>query len=277
MDKVQKSFEFLVKAADGQSETFSGKAAGIGNMDRGGDVIAPGAFASCTEGFLKDGSILVGHQWGALPIAMPKKAYEESGSLIIEAQFHQTHLAQETRKIMLERMDAGMSVGLSIGFSVESSGRVWFESGEDLLKFCLEQKITVDEDSVKAWKGSCRLILRVAELFETSVVVVPMNPKAVATAVKDILGGDGSHAGLSLADHLDTVLAAVAGATSRLERYAAKKEEESRGLSEARANDIKELSQRLMKLLEAEPRPAETTVDLSEVKDRLMVLRRHAM
>lgn len=281
LERIQKMLDLSIKdmdSKDDQNPSFSGKAAGIGNMDRGGDVIAPGASVDAIPGFLAHGSILLGHQWHGLPIAMPTVAKEVGDGLFFGADFHKTKEALDVHQVMKERMDAGKSVGLSIGFSVAASGRAWFDNGEELYKFATDAGIAVDQASCLAWKHGCRLITKIAELYEVSVVVVPMNASALATAVKDILGGDGSHAGLSLADHLDTVLAAVEGATSRIERYAAKRLEEDRTLSEDRTKDIKELVERLTKLQDAaSPRPAEKTVDLSEVKDRLMVLRRHAM
>jgi hypothetical protein len=89
----------------------------------------------------------------------------------------------------MERMEKGLNVGLSIGFSISPEGRMWFENGADLLKHCEEQGMDMslfDAKGIKACKGMCRAITEVDELYEYSIVTVPMNPRANATAVKSL-------------------------------------------------------------------------------------------
>lgn len=198
---------------------FTGRAAGIGNMDRGGDVIAPGAFTDAIAGFLKNGSILVGHDWEGVPVAMPTDCHEEGSALMLGAKFHSTEEAQNVRTVVEERQKANLSVGLSIGFTVAKGGMAYFENGDALLAFCEQANIKVDRNSVAGYKGYCRLVTKIAELFEVSIVTVPMNPACYVTRVKSTFGGDGSLVKASLNDHFETVLAAVDGLTARIKRY----------------------------------------------------------
>jgi predicted DNA-binding protein (MmcQ/YjbR family) len=55
---------------------FTGIANATGIIDRGGDVIAPGAFRPAIPGFLERGFISRSHDWESLPVAMPISAKE---------------------------------------------------------------------------------------------------------------------------------------------------------------------------------------------------------
>lgn len=228
--------------ADGDGNgSFVGKAAGIGNVDRGGDVIAPGAFAGAIEGFLASGSILVGHDWDDVPVAMPVKAYEDSRHLYIEAEFHSDDDAQRVRRVMAERSAAGLETGLSIGFRVGAPGYVYFESAAKLAEYCRGREMDLDYEQIAAHSGPVWLIEKVEELFEVSVVTVPMNPRAVASSVKDLFGGDGAQVPLTLEDHIETVLAAAEGVRNRLSRYLAKRSDDGRPVSQERLAQAKDL------------------------------------
>lgn len=220
---------------------FEGKAAGIGNIDRGGDVIAPGAFVGALEGFLKTGSILIGHDWGSVPVAMPLKAWEDSRFLRIEAQFHGDGDAQRVRRVMAERAAAGLETGLSIGFRVGPPGYLSFQSAGKLIDYARERGMDIDFEQIAQHDGYCWLIEKIDELYEVSVVTVPMNASAVAGAVKDLFGGDGSQVPLSLEDHIETVLAAADGVRTRLARYLAKRSGDGRPVCPERLAQAKDL------------------------------------
>lgn len=169
---------------------LSGAAAMMGNMDRGGDVLFPGCncFSDALPSFLKDGLVLVGHEWDELPIAMPLKAEERGRELYTEAKFHSTQDAQDARTVCVERKEAGLSIGLSIGFRLSRSGYNWFENGAELLSFAQDTlKLDMslfDTAGIEKYTDYCRGIWKVRELYEYSIVPVPMNPEACANDAK---------------------------------------------------------------------------------------------
>lgn len=186
---------FAVKAPDVELKDnhFRGVPSVMGNVDEGGDVIFPGAFKEAIDGFLSAGFVPLGHDWFDKPVAMPTKAYEDGNKLIAEAEFHSTPSAQEAKTIVKERLERGLDVGLSIGFDIAPGGAQVFESGEKLLEFAGEKKADMklfDVAGIKAVKSSIRAITKIRRLFEFSIVSVPMNPLAVATAAKVLATDD---------------------------------------------------------------------------------------
>ncbi len=176
-----------MKAPTVQDNCIKGKASGIGNLDRGNDVIFPGFFKNVLKDFLANGFIAIGHDWAALPIAMPTLAVEQGRDLYSEATFHSTQAAQDARTVCIERKAAGLSVGLSIGFSVANDGYAYFDTGKELLAFAKAQGYDLslfDAKGINACKSSCRGLLECADLYEWSIVTVPMNPAAAATEAK---------------------------------------------------------------------------------------------
>ena len=185
MDLEFKSIDSAVarfKFDDAGNGAFSGYGSVFGNKDSYGDVVMPGAYVDTLDGFLKNGFIAVGHDWSSTPIAYPTEAREDDYGLHFSAAFHSTDDAQAARRVMRERLDAGKSVGLSIGYRVtESNDR----------------------------EGDIRELTKI-DLYEISIVTVPANRAAVVTGAKS-----GLHAGLSFRDHSDSVRAAVEGFVAR--------------------------------------------------------------
>lgn len=262
VSKVIKGFE--LKATLDDSGEFEGIANVTGIMDRGGDVIAPGAFKSALPGFLKNGFVAVGHDWESLPVAYPTAAKDQTGGLKVTAKFHSTDEGQKARTVVKERLEAGLSVGLSIGFRPDRDACAWFESGKAMWKFCEENNIAegLDKASIMAWKGYCRLLQGVKELFEYSIVTIPMNQPSSATSAKSLklddeneddndLVQDEPLAGKSLNDHLDSVLAAVEGAIDRVSDYKSLRESEGRPISQDRLEQLKQLFENLGTLIES--------------------------
>lgn len=183
----QKSFAIKAEDIDLKDNHFRGIASFMGNVDEGGDVILPGAFATAIPDFLKSGFVPIGHDWFDKPVAMPVAAEEVGNKFMVEAEFHSTAGAQEAKTIMQERLAKGLDVGLSIGFDIAPSGAKELDGGEAFLKFADEGKHDLkllDVDGIKKYKGPIRAITKIRRLFEFSIVSVPMNPRAVATAAK---------------------------------------------------------------------------------------------
>ncbi len=185
---LRKSFE--IKAADATvtpNGTLSGAAAVMGNIDSQGDVIFPGAFTASLAGFQREGFVAVGHDWDDLPVAMPTLAEERGRILYTEATFHSTGAGQDARIVCSERLAAGLSVGLSVGFYCGGESCMWFESGRNLLDFAQNNGYDLslfDTAAIGAEEGFLRAILRVDRLAEYSIVTIPANPLAQAMGAK---------------------------------------------------------------------------------------------
>ncbi len=203
----------LKDASSDESGLLRGYASTFGNEDRDGDVIAPGAFTNLPQ-FLVDGVVMLGHRWDSVPVAIPTVAREDTKGLYVEATFHSTHLAQETRKVVAERLAAGKSVGLSIGFRTT--------------KWSYEKR---GERDVRILEG--------IELFEFSIVTVPANPLALVT--------DGKAMGLS--DHSDAVVAAVSAWADRIAGRRESRESDGRKLSEAQQKAVRDVLAGLERVL----------------------------
>jgi HK97 family phage prohead protease len=195
-----KDMEIKAKGGEEGAGTFKGYASTFGNWD---DVFpvperpVKGAFQKYLGKFIDTGFIAGHHKWQDNPVAMVKAAEEDDYGLKLTADFHSTQAAQDIRTIMAERLDAGKSVGLSIGYIVHADEYV--EEGR---------------------------LLKEIELFETSFVNVPANPKANATVVKD----RDALAGLPFDTHIETVLVAVQGVVERASQIKDLRKEKGRTL-----------------------------------------------
>lgn len=188
LEPIRKSF--TLKEAGIQENRLRGAASVTGVMDRSwyNDVIFPKAFKKCLPDFLENGFVPVGHDWSGLPVAMPVSAKEEGNALMCEAIFHSTEAAQEARTVCMERLENGLSVGLSIGFMPDyDKGVFYFDSGAEMLKYAESNGYDLDmfdQKGIRACKTYCRAITGIKELYEFSIVAIPANPAAQLTDAK---------------------------------------------------------------------------------------------
>lgn len=147
---------FEIKAlSDGE---FEGYGSTFGNVDLGGDVILPGAFKETLKEYSAAGT-LPAMFWSHRMDQVPGKwlaMQEDNKGLYVKGQFAPTQLGNDTRALL--KMDAVR--GLSIGY-VPSVRPEYGSDGARLLK--------------------------AVDLYEVSVVAIPMNPKAQVNAVKSLL------------------------------------------------------------------------------------------
>lgn len=264
---------FKATSYDLKENQFSCVASTTGNMDRTGDVIMPGAFkAAVLRDCEQNGWVDVGHGWEGMPIAMPDSLKMQGDELIATATFHSTEDGQEARTVVTERLEAGKSVSVSIGFMPDYGTCVEFESGEEMLKWLEEaghDMSQFDSVGIKAWKRWCRLITTIKELFEWSIVAIGANQRAKALAVKQFTG-DEDDRGLTLAESLMRALGAAEDITDRLEEVKAIRESEGKQISKAHEPRIAALIERLAEIQKAiqpdepvqGPNPAETAARL---------------
>lgn len=131
-------------------------------IDAYGDVIVDGAYSNLPE-FVRDGFVAVGHDHSSVPIGFVLEAKEDDHGLFVRMRFHSTKEAQAQRTVAQERMAAGKSVGLSIGYVALE----W--SWEDI-------------------SGRRVRVLKKILVKEFSLVTMPAAQQALATGVK---GGSG--------------------------------------------------------------------------------------
>lgn len=158
-------FALEVKALndDGYIE---GLAVGYGNMDHGGDIVAPGAISASVAG-RKSLPMLLFHDHKR-PIGVWSEFKEVGEGLLVKGRFDDTTDGREARA----RAQSGSLGGLSMGFKA--------------IKHRFE--------------GKARHLLEVA-LHEISLVTIPMNDRTRVLSVKDLLG-DGTTPPLQNFDEL---------------------------------------------------------------------------
>ncbi len=142
---------------------FEGHGSIFGNEDLGGDVVVPGAFKRTLAQHRKSGS-LPQMFWMHDPSRIPGKwlsMKEDKDGLKVKGTLAETPLGDEIRTLL--QMDAVK--GLSIGFR------------------------TIDQD----FDDDGRRLLKELELWEVSVVSLPMNPLAQVAHAKSQLSAIGEY------------------------------------------------------------------------------------
>jgi HK97 family phage prohead protease len=133
---------------------FEGHAAVFGNVDQGGDVVLPGAFARSLTEHQRAGttpSMFWMHDAGAVP-GVWKTLEEDAKGLHVVGELVDTALGNELRTLLQTKAVTGLSIGY--------------------------RSVVVDFD-----REGHRL-LKDVELWEVSLVSLPMNPRARVAAVK---------------------------------------------------------------------------------------------
>ncbi len=155
-------FKFQLKKVSDDG-TFEGYAAVFDNVDYGGDIIAPGAFAETIAEIEKSGRKLV-MLWqhnADQPIGVFDKVVEDSKGLFVQGRLL---LEVEKAAEALALLKGGAISGLSIGYGCD-----------------------VYEMDTETWVRT----LKQVSLWEVSLVTFPMNDEARVDAVKKrIASGD---------------------------------------------------------------------------------------
>ncbi|QPJ61460.1 MAG: HK97 family phage prohead protease [Candidatus Nitronauta litoralis] len=153
-----KTFDFDLNNVE-EDGRFQGYAATFGNVDLGGDMIAPGAF---TETLLETqgGRVpILDHHNPEQQIGWNLEAFEDSHGLFVLGQLDlNVQAARERHSLMRLAQKVGGRTGLSIGFQTV----LWENDFED---------------------PTVRHLLEI-QLMEYSMVTFPMNPQASVTAMK---------------------------------------------------------------------------------------------
>lgn len=146
------SFEFKDVSSDDEYFYFEGYGSTFGNVDLGSDVVVKGAFTDS----LKDRMPKMCYQHDmSRPIGVWTDAKEDSKGLFLKGKMPKDN---SLVKDVISLMKCGALDSLSIGFQVDKDGSEYTKDGHRLIK------------KVK--------------LYETSIVTMPMNPKAMVTDMK---------------------------------------------------------------------------------------------
>lgn len=128
-----------------------------GNADSYGDIIRDGAFKNLDK-FAVSGFMGKSHDWDDA-MGWIAEAKEDERGLWVKMAFHSTPDAQELRTKVQERLAAGKSVGLSIGYFTKTASYGQLDGQE--VRY-------LDE----------------IEVFEVSVVTMPANERATVLSAK---------------------------------------------------------------------------------------------
>lgn len=146
-----------------ESGQFEGYGSTFGNVDLGGDVVMKGAFEETLANWRKEGD-WPQMFWMHRPDQIPGKwldMHEDSKGLKVKGELLPTTVGNDVKILM----KAGAVKALSIGFSIDDRGDFEFRDG-------------------------VRMLHRI-NLWETSPVSMPMNPKARINSVKARLHANG--------------------------------------------------------------------------------------
>jgi len=161
------SFELKAISEDDNFFTFEGHASTHGNTDRGNDIVMKGAFTESIKE-LNENAINIPNtnMRKLMPVLWQHNSSEPIGSFIEVREdnkglFVKAILPKDDSLVsgrVIPQMKAGSVSAMSIGFMI--------------------QEATMDNDGVRQ--------LEKLELFETSLVTIPMNPEANVTAFKSL-------------------------------------------------------------------------------------------
>lgn len=152
--KFDIDFEVKEMGEEDDFFTFEGFASTFNNIDLGGDMVMRGAFSESLK--MRNPKLLFQHKMEE-PIGIITEVSEDDRGLFIKGKMPKEDSLVKGR--VMPQMKVGSINSMSIGYSIE-------------------------EASYNEEKG-CRMLEKV-NLFEVSLVTMPMNESAVVTAMKSV-------------------------------------------------------------------------------------------
>jgi HK97 family phage prohead protease len=257
-----------VKAAESKDNPdvaghIEGYAAGLLNIDRGQDIIFPGAFKSDMEDFKANGVVCYQHDWTAV-IGKPEEV-EERGEpeygLFTRSEITSTTLGLDVMKLVKRAVLKTLSIGYRLkegGYAVLNRETLLATLKERAINPVKTAEILADFDRRKL---SEVFGLFDITLFEYSVVTRPMNPNAAIPGAKgeEAENSDNLLDGLPFSVTPYVVLAAIKGYAERVrdsyESYSTK----DRTVSSTHREGLKDIREQ-MELLLPELKALETAI-----------------
>lgn len=228
--------------------TIEGYAAGLLNIDRGQDIIFPGAFTNGLSTFLADGVVCYQHDWTSTigkPLMVEERLAPDYG-LFSKAEIASTSLGEDVMKLVRLTILKKLSIGYRLkdgGYSVLNRESLLSVLKERAIMQSKQDEILQDFDKRKLSEVFGLFDL---DLFEYSVVTRPMNDRADITGAK---GDGGLLDGLPFSFHPLQVLCAVKGYAERVRESIKSYSEKDRKISQPHITGIKEIRTELEKLL----------------------------
>lgn len=246
-----------VKAGDGKDPDVAGHiegyAAGLLNIDRGRDIIFPGAFNADLQEFKSTGVVCYQHDWTAVigrPEEVEEKGEPEYG-LFTKSEITSTSLGSDVMKLVRRAVLKTLSIGYRLkegGYAVLNRETLVATLKERLINPVKSAEILADFDRRKLTEVFGLFDIT---LFEYSIVTRPMNPNATITGAKGDMedGRDSLLDGLPFAASPHFVLGAIKGYAERIkdsyELYAAK----DRNLSSTHREGLKDVREQMEALI----------------------------
>lgn len=206
--------KFEVQTDDGGPGRFAGYAVTYGQPLISGDVVKFGAFDQSLDGFLLRGALLSQHDWDKTPVGMFTSAKSDDHGLWLEGVWHSTEDAQTSRTIAQERIAAGKSVALSVGFLLD------------------------EYEPVDAKNKFGPVVVTNGTLLEVSLVGVGNDPNATLTQVHGLRDGPNT-----FAQHSEAVLEAVGDFVQRARDLRELRAADGRALSETNMARLQDLAE----------------------------------
>lgn len=245
-----------VKASDGSNPDVAGHiegyAAGLLNIDRGHDIIFPGAFKADLEDFKTDGVVCYQHDWTAVigkPLKVEERGEPEYG-LYTESEITSTSLGTDVMKLVKRTVLKKLSIGYRLkegGYSVLNRETLQATLKERAINPVKTAEILSDFDRRKLSEVFGLFDIK---LFEYSVVTRPMNPNADITGAKGELdGADNLLDGLPFSVNPYVVLGAIKGYAERVKESQALYAAKDRNLSSTHRDGVKDIREQLEMLI----------------------------
>jgi len=152
---IEVPFEVKEYSEDGEYYSFKGYASTFGNVDHGGDMVVSGAFKECLDKLSAKGKKLpvLWHHDMSLPLGVYDVMREDSKGLYVEGRMPKADAMVRDR--VMPQMKIGSVGSMSIGYFTQD-----YEWDKDIRR------------------------LKKIELFEVSLVSIPMNSEAIITEAK---------------------------------------------------------------------------------------------
>ena len=250
------SQEAVKASTDKQDEDVAGEidgfAAGLLNIDRGKDIIFPGAFTKDLPEFLNTGVVCYQHDWTAVigkPMFVEERLAPDYG-LFTNSEITATSLGKDVMKLVKRSVLKTLSIGYRLkegGYSILNRETLAATLKDRAIPGEKQTEILADFDKRKLTEVFGLFDLT---LFEYSVVTRPMNPNATITGAKGELGEGGNLLdGLPFSVHPLQVLGAVKGYAERLKESRELYAQKDRSVSNTHKEGIIQIRQELEKLL----------------------------
>lgn len=145
-----KAVRFNVENVDESTGEFSGYASVFGNMDDGGDIMEPGAFARTIKENFDRIKILSQHDQYELPIGKPLELREDAKGLFIHGKISDTQKGRDIQTLLKDGVLNELSIGFDvIAFEFDSEGirhlkevRLWEVS---IVTWAMNSQATIDD------------------------------------------------------------------------------------------------------------------------------------